>query len=248
MADRKKVLICVPRWGVDPPECADFRQALCYMLGYWEAQPDCPYVFKFGTLPDMLVQLTRDLAAAEAVRGGYDFLGMIDDDMLGPQDAGAYVNLWKSLLEDDVDMVAPLAFMRNPPHYPVCFALHGGWDAVSQRESYTNDVIKNYPKNTLFECDAVGFGAVLIKTSVIRGVGPPYFMSSAATGEDILFCVKARKKGFRVFCDSRLILKHLGPRVYVDEEYFEKHDPEIRFLREACGEWTRDKANANLAS
>ena len=250
MADRKRVLISVPRFGINPPECDAYRNAMCYMLGRWESQPDCPYQFEFGLVPDMMVQLAREIAAKEAIRMNCDFLGMIDDDMLGPtDDQGVYLNLWKALLEDDVDIVAPLAFMRNPPHYPVCYARTGGWNPMTQMETFKYDNILNYPKDSFFECDGVGFGAVLIKVSALKTVGNSnWFMSTNPTGEDLLFCNKARKKGLRVFMDTRVKLKHLGPRQYIDEAYFERYDAKAAAIREVTGDWSRAKAEQFLSS
>jgi hypothetical protein len=255
MAERKRVLIATPRWGVDPPECADSQRVLSFLLGKWEAEPDCPYTFDFGSVPDMLVQLARELCARETLAHNFDYLCMIDDDMLIPTESqadgvfgGVYINIWKRLLAWDVDIVAPLAFMRNPPHYPVCFARVGGVNPLTQNEQFRPVNILNYPKNTLFECDYVGFGAVCIKAEVLRGVGKPWFMSTNPTGEDILFCEKARKKGFRVFMDTTFCLKHLGPRQYIDESYYERTDKQVADLRKYQGDWTPEKARQNLAS
>ena len=246
--ERKRVMFTVPRFSVSPPECEAYRAGITYMLGRWESMADCPYEFEFGLVPDMMVQLAREIAAKEAIARNCDYLFMIDDDMLGPDKEPADFVV-RSLLADDVDIVAPLAFMRNPPHYPVCYARRGGWNPETQMESFRYDNILNYPKDQLFECDGVGFGAVLIKTSALKAVGDRHwFMSTNPTGEDILFCEKARKKGLRVFMDTRVKLKHLGPRQYIDEAWYERHDPKVQAIRDVTGDWSRAKAEQNLAS
>ena len=84
-----------------------------------------------------------------------------------------------------------------------------------------NNFVKNYPKDTLVECDAVGFGAVLINMEIVRTMKPPYFFSTTGSGEDIYFCMKARQEaGARVFMDTRVKLGHIGSPNIIDEEYF----------------------------
>jgi hypothetical protein len=66
---------------------------------------------------------------------------------------------------------------------------------VEKKDYFINNVVMNYPKDKLVECDAVGFGAVLIKRWVLDKIGKKPFMSTCGTGEDILFCYKAKKIG-----------------------------------------------------
>lgn len=83
--------------------------------------------------------------------------------------------------------------------------------------------MKNYPEDTLVECDAVGFGAVLIKMDIVRKMKPPYFFSTTGSGEDIYFCMKSRQEaGARIFMDTRVKLGHLSKPPIIDEEYYEK--------------------------
>ena len=79
------------------------------------------------------------------------------------------------------------------------------------------------PKDTLTECDAVGFGGVMIKMDLIKKMRPPYFFSTTGSGEDIYFCTKAKKEAnARVFMDTRVKLGHLGSPKLIDEDYFKK--------------------------
>lgn len=243
---RKKVLIGVPSWGVSPPECMDYRNAFWKHLGWWEAQKDCPYLFDMVSVSDIVVQLARDQMARATVEGGYDYLGMIDDDMM----MDGY-DMWDKLLARDVPLVAPLAFMRSGDHSPVIFVVRGGFiPGQPGIETHTQPVL-NYPKNALVACDAVGFGAVLIKAEVLRAIEPPWFMSSYGdpkygTGEDVLFCTKVTRAGFKVYSDTSICLKHLAPREYIDEAYYERTNPNVEKIRRITGDWTREKADANL--
>lgn len=171
------------------------------------------FEFYFFTVGRILTPLAREKAAEEAIKGEFDYLFMIDDDMICPDD------LFENLYKHDVDIVAPLAFTRNPPHMPVAYENKEFWDNTTHSDVFVNDTIKNYPKNQLFRCDAVGFGAVLIKVNVIKRIPKPYFMSTTGTGEDILFCYKATKVGAKVYMDSSTKLGHLSHPPSIDEAY-----------------------------
>jgi hypothetical protein len=213
-----KVLIAIPNEGHAPVEAYANRLTNFMHLGKLEASGAAAktsprFKFYFLTLGRIFTPLAREEAARMADESGMDYLFMIDDDMICPDD------LFERLYRHDVDLVAPLAFTRNYPHKPVLYSILDGWDPVVQRDYFINHHIMNYPKDKLVECDAVGFGAALIKVDVIRGIEKPRFMCSSGTGEDILFCHKARKAGFRVFMDTSTKLGHLSHPVNVTDEY-----------------------------
>jgi len=160
----------------------------------------------------------------KALLANADYLFMIDDDMLAPPD------LFYQLAASDKDICAALAFTRNPDHMPVVYETVEGIDPLTTRYGFTR-FVKNYPRDRLFECDAIGFGAVLIKTEVLRRVKKPWFFGMEGTGEDITFCNKAKKAGFQVWMDSRIKLGHLGTPSIITEEYsdaWNKLTPEQR--------------------
>lgn len=183
---------------------------------YWELPDGKRFEFFFCVIGRIFTPYAREQAAKMALERDCDYLFMIDDDMISPDD------LFEKLYRHDVDIVAPLAFTRNYPHKPVMYSTLEGYDTVSQKPYFSNTVIYKYPKDKLVECDAVGFGAVLIKCSVLKKMESPYFMSTNATGEDILFCYNAKKIGARVFMDTGTKLGHLGAPLNVTEEYVEE--------------------------
>lgn len=174
------------------------------------------FEFHYVTMGRMMTPFAREEAAKIAVDVDMDYLFMIDDDMMCPDD------LFLSLFKHNVDIVAPLAFTRNYPHKPVIYSCVDGWDSVSNSEYFINHAVMKYPRNQLVECDAVGFGAVLIKGSVLKGVQAPRFMSTCGTGEDIFFCYQAKKQGFRVFVDTATKLGHLSHPINITEEFVDK--------------------------
>jgi len=248
VSKKLKVLVGVPSWGWAPPECNDYRVMLMAHLTRWQANADCPYEFHYSQVTDQLVSVSRETICLNAIWGDYDYVGMIDDDMLGRVNE---YDLWDRMLKHDVDIIAPLMFMRQHPHNPVVYAIKGGRDERGVRREYGTYFIRNYPKEQLFECDALGFGAVLIKVELLKRMQQPWFYVTnmdrkGDTGEDVYFCVEAGKKGARIFCDSSIHLLHLGPRKYVGEKEYELAQPDVVEMRRTLGEWNRTKQKQNL--
>lgn len=183
---------------------------------YYELPEGRRFEFHFAVIGRIFTPFAREQAAKMALEKEADYLYMVDDDMICPDD------LFEALYRHNVDIVAPLAFTRNYPHKPVIYAEVSGIDPISKTPYFYNNVIWNYPKNKLVECDAVGFGAVLIKMDVIRKMKAPYFMSTNSSGEDILFCYNAKKVGARVFMDTETGLGHLGSPINVTPEYVDE--------------------------
>lgn len=216
--DVKRVLVGIALKGHTPPESYHDRILMSYYIGsremkesYEKVKPR--YEFIWINVGEIFIPFAREMLAGKALEFKADYLFMIDDDMMAP------VDLFYRLAKHDVDIVAPLAFTRNPPHKVVMFATVEGWDAAVNRSYSINNTVYNYPRNRLVECDAVGFGAVLIKTEIFNKMAKPYFMGSMGTGEDIHFCLQAKKLGYHVFMDTATKLGHLSKPIIVTEEY-----------------------------
>lgn len=244
---RKRVLIGVPRKGHGFPEPEGWRNQVNIRLVSRMHEPDFPYHFDFMTVPDVLVHFARETVCKRALEEGYDFVGMVDDDMDGP------VDFWEKLLAHDVDIVAPLAFTRLGKHAPVVYGMIHRFTYEQGYVPIKSHFVLNYPRNTLFECAAVGFGAVLIKVDILKRVPSPWFFTfkddgTRGTGEDVWFCrLMAERGGARVFCDSSVKLRHLTTK-WVTEEDFLIANPEVERLYEVSGEWTYEKSRQGLLS
>ena len=223
----KKVAISIPSEGHTLPESYDNHLVLSFHLGVLQEQwkhenRPIQYEFYWFTTGRLLTAMAREKLVLEALNGGMDYIFMYDDDMVLPIDAVEHL-LIDIENKPEIDVVAPLAFMRNPPHYAVIYTTTEGYDQENHQPYFVNNFVKNYPKDTLVECDAVGFGAVLIKMDIVRKMKPPYFFSTTGSGEDIYFCMKSRQEaGARIFMDTRVKLGHLSKPPIIDEAYFEK--------------------------
>lgn len=225
-----KVGLGIPKDGDTDPAAYDSRLEMCIRMGALSVASYCGLrrfsnsVFDYPegewfqfyplSIGDLFVALAREKIAEEAQRMGLDYLFMIDDDMTGPAD------LFERLYRHKKDIVAPLAFSRFPPHKPVVYRIKHGYDPIEAKDYFINYSCYDYPKDTLFHCDAVGFGAVLIDMKVFESLPKPWFMVMTGMGEDIYFCHRAGKAGFRTFCDTATKLGHMGVRNEITEETF----------------------------
>ncbi len=159
-----------------------------------------------------LVFANRDKLSEMAVNAEYDFVLWLDSDMIFAPD------ILKRLIAADKDIVSALAFMRRPPYDPVIYkTLKYGAPGEAQVE-----IFNDYPKDSVFEIDACGFGGVLVKTSVIRDViekNKTAFMPIPGYGEDISFCIRARREGYKIFCDSAVKMGHVARTVVTENTY-----------------------------
>ena len=210
-----KVLISIPNEGHPPCESYANRLENFLYLGKLQERTH-KFEFSFLTLGRIFTPLAREEATDCMLENDFDYLFMIDDDMICPN------RLFEDLYNRQVDIVGPLAFTRNYPHHPVIYDVKEGWDPKTQSYYYINHFIDHYKKDSLIECDAIGFGSVLVSRRVIEKMAKPRFMCSSGSGEDILFCNKAKKLGFKVFMDTSIKLGHLSHPIEVTEAYMEK--------------------------
>lgn len=229
-AQIKKVVMSIPNEGVTRPESYDNHLALSFHVGAWQEKMkqdkdvDPKFEFYWHTAGRLLTPIAREKLSQEAIKLEADYMIMFDDDMVFPMD---FVEAMLLDMEEhpEIGILGALAFTRNPPHYPVMYTCHEGYDAVRRMTFWKNEYVRNYPRNQLVECDAVGFGGVIIRMSLFDKMTPPYFFSTSGTGEDIYFCYKAKKEAHaRVFMDTRIKLGHLMNPELVDEKYYDEYN------------------------
>lgn len=136
-----------------------------------------------------VVHEARNNIAIKAINEGYDYVLWVDSDMVVPE--GALMRL----LKDDKDVVAGLYHKRQLPKEPVVYI--------------AGKSVEDIPED-IFECDAIGFGCVLTKVSMLKEmVKYGMFHPAFGEGEDISFCRRAKQKGYKIYCDPKVKCGHL---------------------------------------
>ena len=195
----KKVLIAVPCME---QVSARFAQSLAVIDK--TGLTDCLVAFQIGSL----VYDSRNKLALKAIQSKSDYVLWIDSDMIFERDT--LVNLMKDA-EEGRDIVAALAFKRVPPFDPVCYRLDG--EGIKPMYDYPDEI---------FEADAVGFGCVLTKTSVLFEMFTEFgscFEPVRGMGEDITFCKRARDMGKKMYVDPNVKTGHVGQLIVNEAAY-----------------------------
>lgn len=182
-----------------------------------------PGVGQFIDSVGSVIHESRNLLVEKALELECTHVLFIDDDMIFPPEALV------KLLEHDVDIVCGLAFRRLPPYDPVIFKQH------------VNDILATEKiKQGLVEIDACGSAFILIKRRVFDKMPNPWYkwgdtslgiyVESGGLGEDLSFSLRAKRMGFKVYCDTDLIITHLGQEKEVTDETYLKYkanNPEV---------------------
>ena len=206
MSEEKKILIAVPCMNQVPAEFA-------YSLANLTKIGQCATLFKIGTL----VYVARDELAKAALACGADYIFWLDSDMEFQPDI--LKRMMQTYEENDVDILTGLYFRRVEPYTPTLFEHLNLDDENVEWSDFTR--IDNKP----FEVEGCGFGCILMKTEIFPEVQREFgcmFTPLKGMGEDLAFCWRARKLGYKIMCDPRILLGHIGYNI-VTKDFFLKY-------------------------
>ena len=214
--DTIKVMIGEPSQGHVDVIAHDNRKDMFFEMARLERESK--FRFFSGTTGRMMVTFARDTLADEAMKQGCDWVLFIDDDMIVPKKM--FTALARHM--DHADIIVPLCFQRVHPYKPVIYktTLHDN----DGKPYFDNHHYLDYPPNSVFEVGTAGFGVALVKMEVFRKMPTPWFFSNTSVGEDIYFCIRAKQLGFKILCDSRIKIGHLGVPPCITEWDYLKHN------------------------
>lgn len=181
--------------GVVAQETARFSMFAASMTGM-EPPFGTEVVWRFG---HHIAQSTNALIDAMYERDADWLWIMGDDHAFSP-------GLLLGLLDRDVEIVAPLCLMRNPPYRPVAF------DFAPDENDSVRVNLDDHPEGGLIKVKSVGSAGLLVRREVFDFIPQPWFEAgrgmTAVVGEDLNFCDKARDAGFDIHVDLDLSLGH----------------------------------------
>lgn len=202
----KRILIAVP--------CHDMVHAK-FTRSLMEL--DKPAGTGFAMIQNTQIHNARNLIARQAVECGFDYVLWLDSDMVFP-----YYTM-KRLLEDmdGRDYVTALCFSRNDNPIP-CIYSAVNWSVDNAEVKTSADVLSDYPIESLFEIAGSGFACVMTSTVLLRDMvercGAPFY-PLMGMGEDLTFCFRAKQAGYKLYCDSRIKIGHIGEKIYDEDSY-----------------------------
>jgi FkbM family methyltransferase len=199
---KKKILIAIPTAKYIEPETFKSIYDLDVPEGY---QTVFQYFYGYN------IDQVRNLIADWVVKG-YDYLLSVDSDIVLPRDT------LTRFLAHDVDIVSGLYIQRKP-----------GQHILELYENNDRGGVSNIPYGKIKDKGLVpiggcGFGCVLIKQSVFKGIPYPHFVYHSALdhantiSEDVDFCAKALKKGFKIYADTTMKCRHVGQSEFLIDD------------------------------
>ena len=153
-----------------------------------------------------LVYDARDTIARYAIDNGYDYVLYADSDMeFDKPDIDR-------LLAHNVDICSGLYVTRDGKNNNVAYS-----EIITRRFRRLPKLITDNTSAGYGSVAAVGFGFCLIKTSVLESMFKHYksiFEPKWGVGEDVAFCIRAKKCGYCINIDRDIKLGHIGDMVY----------------------------------
>ena len=199
------VSICIP---ARDEVATGFAHDLAMLSARWYGSAPPNTRFDVHIVNGTLIADQRAKLARMALQSGADYALFLDSDMRFPS------YLLEKLVAHGKDIVACNYATRRLPVKTVAFS-----DFAALQCIYSHD------RTGLEEVDAIGMGAMLVKTEVFRKLPQPWFNVSYLpsggmyVGEDIYFCKLAQAHGFKVLVDHDLSkdVKHIGKMEFTHE-------------------------------
>lgn len=155
-----------------------------------------------------LIYDARDYIAQFAIDNEYDYVLYADSDMVFSADD------LNRLIAHDTDICSGLYVTRHEDSKNVCYS-----EIITRRRfPYRGPkLIVDTQTSGYGSVAAIGFGFCLVKTSALKTMFKRYksiFEPKWGVGEDVAFCIRAKKCGFDINIDRDVRLGHVGEKVY----------------------------------
>lgn len=208
MHTERKVLIAIPSTGYVPAQTVTSLLELITVPGT-----------KHSILVGSLVYDAREKLAKSAIEEGYTHILWLDSDITFPRDT------LLRLLDCDADIASGVVYRRVAPYTPTVF--------THQPNGLYAEMI-NIPDRGIIRVDGCGFACVLTKTECLSAMYQKFdrLFVPEAYGEDLQFCNRAAKCGYKITVDCSLKCGHLG-QILIGERQFKTAREELyRMMRE----------------
>jgi len=196
-----KTLIAVPCMDQTPTL---FTQSLVLL----RKVGDVACGFQIGSL----VYDARNGLGQRAIAGDFDYVLWFDSDMVFDPDT--MERMYKTMKDNDLDILTGLYFRRVAPYSPVLFKTLQYGENRATWSDFTE-----LPDNGLIEVAGCGFGCIMMSVDVLMSVQAKFgtmFQPMQGLGEDLAFCWRARECGYKIMCDTSLVVGHVGQAIVND--------------------------------
>lgn len=138
-------------------------------------------------------------------RPQYDYLMMVDADIVPSADYLKLVDYQKDIISGTC-----FAFTKNNI-FPL--VLKKSKEKTAGSKYYPYESVNPKDWKGLLEVDAVGTGAIILSRKVLEAIPHPFRNEYDKTGDkiignDLSFCLRAKKLGFKVYCHTDFLCSH----------------------------------------
>ena len=208
---RKRICIGIPAYGSVPAETLEDYMLFAFYLGRHYQEYDF-----FIAIKSKSEQFrARNAIVEAALSRDATYLLMLDDDHVidwenspssEPNSKKKPYEFLRTLIhhlesQDKAGIVGAMYYQRGGDCKPVVMkeGKNGGYYWMREDEI----------ENQLQAVDVTGGGCFLIDMNVFSRIPSPWFEPELQLGTDIQICEKTRNAGFKVFCDTSIVLGHV---------------------------------------
>lgn len=164
------------------------------------------------------LEKSREELVKFALAGKCDYIWFIDTDMVIVKGT---IDTLLGMIKDDVMVASTLYFQKGIPYHPTT-------RKFDEEGEYAERLIEPEEFNQIIEVDGVGMGCALINTKIFEKIDKPYFRwiwegEELKASEDLYFCRKVRKAGFKILVNTGVTTGHYGGLV-TEREYLNYRD------------------------
>lgn len=151
----------------------------------------------------------RNEIVKETLRDGYDYVLMVDSDIVLPSDA-------IMRLSDPLVDICLGVYPRKRTITGETELFHKGFKDFNERNNISILEIQN--GDDRIEVKGGGMGCAFISARALRAMSFPWFSyvtypDGSVLSEDLDFCCKVTKAGIPIFADTRVRCGHIGKRI-----------------------------------
>jgi hypothetical protein len=201
-------------------------QSICSVVGY--SSHNGIHIKHIGVTERTLIDTARNNLARQFLKTDNEWSLWLDSDMTFPKET--LEQLLKVAKKKKAKMVTGVYYQRGGKHFPVLWVrdpkLESGAKLVNaeQNKYDQNEYVGMYALPGMdakkpFVADTAGFGCSLIHRSVFEVMNYPYFQFlPGKCSEDFYFFVNAKEKGFKLWADPTIDLRHIGTPPLIGRE------------------------------
>lgn len=176
--------------------------------------------YSFDVKSNSLVYNARNDFVLDAIQGNYEYLAMLDSDMVLPQDTLS--RLLTDIEENDFDLVTGLYFTRRLPTSPVILKDLDWYEDEKLGAQEFTTVYEDYPRD-MFQIAGCGLGCCIIRVDLLKTITWTYkmppFTPLPRLSEDYAFCWRAKKLNAEMWCDPKIKPLHAGLKLYGEADW-----------------------------